>query len=99
MFIEIHHKIGNQNRISLVNTDKIISFDPCYELKWDKDNLFMHIGIDELKKLPDNPLITDYPDIAVKIIKYCVECENSNSYEISIEEYERIKNILVEVKL
>ena len=95
MFIDIHYKIGDQNRVSLVNTDKIIAFNPCFELKWtDQYQLLLNIGMDELQKIPDDPLITDYPDIAVKITKYCVECENNNSYDISIEEYDRIKNIL-----
>lgn len=96
MFIKLNHKIGMQNRVSLVNTDKIIAFNPCFELKWtDKYQLLLNIGMDELQKIPDNPLITDYPDIAVKIFKYCVECENNNSYDISLEEYERIENILL----
>lgn len=95
MFIEIHHKIGVQNRVSLVNTDKIIAFNPCFELKWkDQYKLLLNIGMEELQKIPDNPLITDYPDIAVKITKYCIECENNFDFEISIEEYERIKKIL-----
>lgn len=98
MFIEILHKIGKQNRVSFVNTDKIIAFNPCFELKWkDEHQLLLNIGMDELKKLPDNPLITDYPDIAVKISHYCIECDNNNSYDISPEEYYRIKNILLVV--
>lgn len=94
MFIIINHKIGNQNRVSLVNSNKIIAFNPCYELKYDESTLFEHLSKDELDKIPDNPLITDFPDSAVKIVKYIVECENNFDYEISIEEYERIKNYL-----
>lgn len=94
MFIEIHHKIGVQNRVSLVNTDKIIAFNPCFELKVDECVLFEYLKTDEYKKIPDNPLITDYPDSVVKIVKYSIECENNYSYEIAIEEYERIKKIL-----
>lgn len=97
MFIEILHKIGPQNRVSLVNTDKIISFNPCFELKYDESNLFEYLSIEELEKIPDNPLITDFPDSVVKIVKYDIECENNLSYEISLEEYERIKNILLGV--
>lgn len=97
MFIQIKHKVGKQNRISLVNTDKITAFNPCFELKWDKEELFMHIGMNEIKQIPDEPLISDYPDIAVKIVKYNVDCGNLD-YEISPEEYDRIKNILLEVK-
>lgn len=94
MFIEIHHNIGPQNRVSLVNTDKIIAFNPCFELKYDESNLFDHLSKDELDKIQDNPLITDFPDSVVKIVKYDIECENNLSYEISLDEYERIKNIL-----
>lgn len=98
MFIEIKHKVGKQNRISLVNTDKITSFNPCYELKYNESTLFEYLEPDELEKIPDNPLITDFPDRVVKIVKYIIECENNFDYEISPEEYERIKNILLEVK-
>lgn len=94
MFIEIHHKIGNQNRVSLVNTNKIIAFNPCYELKVDECVLFEYLKTEEYEKIPNNPLITDYPDSVVKIIKYIIECDNNYSYEISIEEFERIKKIL-----
>lgn len=97
MFIEIHHKIGMQNRVSFVNTDKITAFNPCFVLKWDKDELLMHIGMNEIQQIPDGPLISDYPDIAVKIVRYDVYCGDL-CYEISPEEYERIKNILLEVK-
>lgn len=93
MFIEIHHKIGSQNRTSLVNTDKIIAFNPCFELKYDKCVLFEYMDVKEFEKIPDNPLITDYPDSVVKITKYNVECGDFD-YDISIEEYERIKKIL-----
>ena len=99
MFIEIKHKVGKQNRISLVNTDKITSFNPCYELKYNKSSLFEHLEPDEIEKIPDNPLITDFPDRVVKIVKYNVDVDCGNlSYEISLEESDRIKNILLEVK-
>ena len=99
MFIEIKHKVGKQNRISLVNTDKITSFNPCYELMYNESSLFEHLEPDELEKTPDNPLITDFPDRVVKIVKYNVDVDCGNlSYEISLEEYDRIKNILLEVK-
>lgn len=94
MFIEIHHKIGQQNRVSLVNTDKIIAFNPCFDLKVEESVLFEYLKPDEYEKIPDNPLITDYPDSVVKIFKYIIECENNFDFEISIEEYERIKKIL-----
>lgn len=97
-FIEIHHKIGNQNRVSLVNTDKIISINPCFELKYDESTLFEYLSKDELEKIPDNPLITDFPDRVIKNVKYIVECENNFDYEISTEEFERIKKILSEGK-
>lgn len=97
-FVEIQYKIGNQNRVSLVNTDKIISINPCFELKYDESTLFKYLSKDELEKIPDNPLITDFPDRVIKNVKYIVECENNFDYEISPEEYKRIKNILLEVK-
>lgn len=90
MFFEIRHKIGSQNRVSLVNTDKIIAINPCFDLKYDECDLFEHLEKDELEKLPDNPLISDFPERVIKIIKYNVECENF-CYEILPEEYERIK--------
>lgn len=96
MFIEILHKIGRQNRISLVNTDQIIALDPCFELKYDESSLFEYMDVKEFEKIPDNPLITDYPDSVVKITKYNVKCGDSD-YDISIEEYERIKKILLGV--
>lgn len=98
MFIEIKHKVGKQNRISLVNTDKITAFNPCYELMFPECVNFEYLTNEEIDELPKNPLITDYPDRCVKIVKYNVECEGDICYEISQEEYDRIKNILLEVK-
>lgn len=97
MFIEIHHKIGSQNRVSLVNTDKIISFNPCFELKVEECVLCEYLTPEEMNNIPDNPLICDYPDRVLKIVRYDVICNCENCYEIDIEEYERIKKILLEV--
>ena len=93
-FVEIHHKIGKQNRVSFVNTDKIIAFNPCYELMFPECVNFEYLTNEEMAELPKNPLITDYPDRCVKIVKYNAECEGDICYEISPEEFERIKKIL-----
>ena len=54
MFILIHHKIGVQNRVSFVNTDKIIAFNPCFDLKVDKCVLFEYLKTEEYEKIPEN---------------------------------------------
>lgn len=95
MFIEILHKIENQYRTSLVNTDKIISFNPCYELKVPECSIFEYLEIEEMEKIPKEPLITDYPISVCKIVRYKINCDNDIDYDIDKDEYERIKHILI----
>lgn len=96
MFIELNHNVGVQNRKSIVNTEKIIAINPCYVLAVPECTLFEYLTAEEKKNIPKNPLICDYPNKVVKIVKYDVVCCDDVCFEISIEEYERL-NILLGV--